>query len=330
MNNHRVSVIIPTRDRPKQLQVCIYSILQNSLLPDEILIAYYARKPQLAVRSTKTKIVFLQIKSKGIARANNEAISRATGDILLFTSDDCAVSKKWVATAFKALVTPKSPMLIFGQVIPKQKHRYCPSIQLSSQNHIITPKTFDPKSPNEYFVTSNFACRKTLFYKIGLFLPWLGIGSSGISSEDNEFCLRLVTHHIPYAYVSQLVVYHNRSLNRSHYELLLLRYLRGWIAMWIYYYAWCPDFRSNTRSILLRVLKDGYNRMVLALHWKTINKERFINFSVSIEIFKQFLFGLILGGFYGVIKYYEDKERSAIHKKGSVTKNHSYVFCGTR
>jgi glycosyltransferase involved in cell wall biosynthesis len=78
----RVSVVVPTRNRPQLLKRCL-AALEAQTLPVEV-------------------IVVEDAEGRGPAWARNEGVQRARGEVVCFTDDDCAPVPGWA----EALATP--------------------------------------------------------------------------------------------------------------------------------------------------------------------------------------------------------------------------------
>lgn len=78
----RVSVVVPTRDRPQLLRRCL-TALETQTLPVEV-------------------VVVEDGEGRGPAWARNEGVRRASGEVVCFTDDDCAPAAGWA----EALAAP--------------------------------------------------------------------------------------------------------------------------------------------------------------------------------------------------------------------------------
>lgn len=97
--NISVSVIIPTYNWPEALSLCLQSVLKQSVLPDEIIIADDGSKPDTAdliYRISKQSLIpiihvwqedegfrLAQIRNKAIAKSSKEYIIQIDGDVIL-------------------------------------------------------------------------------------------------------------------------------------------------------------------------------------------------------------------------------------------------------
>ncbi len=99
------SVVVVTKDRPRLLGGLLRSLVAQTLPPDEVLVVdngssrsynevFREFAPLLPLRTVvETK--------PGIPAARNRGVREATGEIILFTDDDCAADPRWVECLVK-------------------------------------------------------------------------------------------------------------------------------------------------------------------------------------------------------------------------------------
>jgi len=93
----RASVIIPAYNAEKTLQTCLDALMQQTRIPDEILVV-----DDGSTDSTKTiadaysLVTVLAQKNQGPAKARNAGATRANGDVIVFLDSDCAPEKNWL------------------------------------------------------------------------------------------------------------------------------------------------------------------------------------------------------------------------------------------
>jgi glycosyltransferase involved in cell wall biosynthesis len=96
----RASVVVVTKNRPDLLAGLLASLVAQSLAPDEVVVvdndstlSYEAVFEQyrslLSLRTVVERV-------PGIPAARNRGIAEATGDVILFTDDDCRAEPGWV------------------------------------------------------------------------------------------------------------------------------------------------------------------------------------------------------------------------------------------
>jgi len=101
MSVMRISVIIPTYRRVKDLERCLKGVLAQSRAADELLIVIRkddsetAKYIKNAAVPDTLKIVYIE--EEGQVAAMNAGIEKATGDVLVFLDDDAVPSEDWLA-----------------------------------------------------------------------------------------------------------------------------------------------------------------------------------------------------------------------------------------
>ena len=86
----RISVIIPTKDAGKILYRLLTSLINQSLKPDQLIIIDSSSKDNTVKIASEFKADIIQIKEEEFdhGRTRNLGASVATGDILIFMTQD--------------------------------------------------------------------------------------------------------------------------------------------------------------------------------------------------------------------------------------------------
>ncbi len=86
------TVIIPTYHRPHELEVCLKSLLRQTLLPTEIIVVDdgHLPGPPLSAEIEKAGIAYLYLKKDkpGLTESRNAGVAAASGEIIFFLDDD--------------------------------------------------------------------------------------------------------------------------------------------------------------------------------------------------------------------------------------------------
>jgi glycosyltransferase involved in cell wall biosynthesis/GT2 family glycosyltransferase len=114
----RVSVIIPTKDRPELLRRCLRAVLDQEW-PSyfEVIVVNDAGCAIDSVVGTAARIQVVLGPGRGPAAARNVGINVATGDILLFTDDDTIPQAGWIESAIAALDSSPEAVGVVGCVV---------------------------------------------------------------------------------------------------------------------------------------------------------------------------------------------------------------------
>src|SRR5205823_722134 len=101
MKEPGVSVVVPTRNRPDQIEPCIKSILANPGDDYEVVVSDQssddATERAVAPYATNGRLRYVRTTTRGSSSSRNVGIASSRGPILAFTDDDCRVSPDWLA-----------------------------------------------------------------------------------------------------------------------------------------------------------------------------------------------------------------------------------------
>ena len=222
------SVIIPTRDRPRELAVCLESLAQLDYPRDrfDVIVVNDASLFPLAeiVSPFHDRIninLLNQPRNAGPSVARNRGAACATGEFLAFTDDDCTPAPDWLrqlGARFDA--TPQH--LIGGRVINALTENL-----YSTASHVILDVAYEYYDPRvgrgHFFPTSNFALAAEQFRAMGGFDERWPLAAA----EDREFCYRWLQRNLPMTYAPNAKVYHRHRLTLNSYCRLHFKYGRG-------------------------------------------------------------------------------------------------------
>lgn len=195
-----VSVVIPSRDRPRSLLRTLRSIeaCEGSGELEVIVVDDGGAEPLealLAGESLGLQLEVLTTDGIGLNPARNLGAGRATGSCLAFLDDDVSVTAGWVAGAGDFARSAERIAVAGGRVvaadpgaIPEwvsaEKMMYLSVVDLGSERRPFPPR-FGP-------VGANLIVRRSWFERVGEFRPDLDrSGDSLISGGDTELCRRI-------------------------------------------------------------------------------------------------------------------------------------------
>lgn len=120
----KISVVIPTKNRFKDIIKCIESIMIQTLLPDEIVIVdasdtlelFRVIKQQF---SENVKIIYIPSKP-GLTSQRNIGIKASSGDIVFFLDDDVVLDKNFIKEILNVFENDKEGKIggVCGDIIP--------------------------------------------------------------------------------------------------------------------------------------------------------------------------------------------------------------------
>jgi GT2 family glycosyltransferase len=193
-----VSVVICT-NRPAGLAAAVGSVLANEEPPFELVVvaqggpdaswahAELASLPDEVRHDPRLRIV--HDPRRGLSHARNIGVRETSGDLILFTDDDCVVAPDWVAAHVACYQECPEAMLLYGKVVP-------PATYTGTEGFVPTFEPTPVRDPARLSggliqgMGANMSCRRTLLERIGPFDEVLGAGGPLMSAEDLDLSLR--------------------------------------------------------------------------------------------------------------------------------------------
>lgn len=263
-DNHKVSLVICTKDRSQILKRSISKIIatvNRRMIPVYLIDQSVYSNTQLPLY-----VQYIHMPhAKGLSVSRNTALIRCKTPLIAFTDDDCIITNQY-AEALQNLNRSSwhtgNVAIIFGRTEPYQKaqhsHEYCPCTFSKSDS---TPVDRITEHWKYIGYGNNMVIHKEVIDSIGLFKPWLGTGSIGESAEDAEYAIRCLIAGYALGYNQNLLVRHDRWLSPHAMRSQSWKYTCGGIAAYGFYYIQgvheCgPFFYEHVNEALVRVRDD--------------------------------------------------------------------------
>lgn len=219
MNRHKISVIIPTKDRQESLKRCLWSLARQSVLPDEVVVVDNNSSDQtkVVVKNFKKQLPIKYVLEKkiGIPHARNRGINESSNQVLAFIDDDCEADKNWIASIHDAqslgnvVLQGRSKNALPNNLISEVMYFSSEKgVRLSLSESILSNKNLNGrKIISEFLDTKNVVIYKKFFDQLGQgFDPDFSPFSAG---EDTELGFRLSQHKIKTVYLPEMIVKHH-------------------------------------------------------------------------------------------------------------------------
>jgi GT2 family glycosyltransferase len=222
------SIIIPTFNRPKALEMCLETLSDLDYPRDcfEIIVvddgSAFSPVKIVELFCDRLEIILCDESRAGPAAARNTGVSRAKGDFLAFTDDDCRPDRRWLRFLAGCLeADPDS--IVGGRTI-----NALIANAFSAASQLVTDYLYDYyqniSAPS--FTTNNLAMTRQTFQSTGGF----DTGFPFAAGEDREFCGRALSQGKKLFFCSDAVVYHWHRLTFAGFWRQHFRYGQG--AFW--------------------------------------------------------------------------------------------------
>jgi GT2 family glycosyltransferase len=222
----QISVVVPTRDRPVQLQRCLLALAEHDQLDDvEVIVVDDGSTAQLeevvATIPSPLVIQLLQTDAAGPAAARNTGARAASGRHVAFTDDDCIPDRRWLA-AIRRRIAQAPEAVIGGPMAPSCTGNRCAETTQALLDYLYAH--FNSVPGQARFLTSNnLVLPRELLLDAGGFDERFVIPAG----EDRDLVARLAAHGHEIVFAQELVVRHDHPSTLRQFVRQNVRYGRG-------------------------------------------------------------------------------------------------------
>lgn len=238
---NKLSIVIPTSGRRlDKIVLTLKAILKEKGDFGEIVIVNQGdisfEKKVFKLVNFDKKVHWYNQNKKGKSRALNFAIPLIKGDIFVIVDDDVIVSENCFRVVKREFERDSELAVLFGRVKPyskgEKKGLLCPSLSnFSKKRELTLGELFVPESNT---AGSIMAIKREIFEFSGGFCEWLGVGTWVGGGEEWEFPYRLVAMKKKVLVLPDLIVYHNKFLEKDAYLSLVGKYYHSAMVVCFY------------------------------------------------------------------------------------------------
>jgi glycosyltransferase involved in cell wall biosynthesis len=219
----RISVVIPTRDRPGPLTACLAGLATDALADAETIVVSDGGAvdlgPVVAPFVEALGLRLLRIEHGGPAAARNHGLEAARGEVVAFVDDDCRPHPGWLASLAAGVVLCP-PRAVGGRTLnglPANPYADAAQIVLdllSRYDRAVTGK-------ERLLPSNNFAFPTEPLRRIG------GFDERFRTAEDRELCRRWAAAGFELGRAPAAVVEHDARLDLVRFVTKFFAYGRG-------------------------------------------------------------------------------------------------------
>lgn len=228
----KISVVIPSFNRPESLQSCLEAIDGQTLPADqyEVVVVDDGSETELEQFITPHRghysLKILRQDNSGPASARNRGVASASGEFIAFTDDDCQPHRDWLSALLGILRS--NPNSVVGG---KTTNHLANNIY-SEASQVLIDHLYDYYAQSnqalQFFTTNNLAVSRERFLECGGFDEAFPVASG----EDREFCDRWIFAGSPVLFAPEAEVFHSHRLDLAGYCRLHYRYGQGAKRFW--------------------------------------------------------------------------------------------------
>lgn len=255
-----VSLVICTRDRPKELARCLASLPGQTRAPDEIVVVDNASLTGETEEVCKrANVRYVREPRPGLDIARNTGALKSTGDIIAYTDDDIVLHPRWLERLTAAFDRP-DVWAVTGLVLPAE---LATPAQWHFEKFWGFGRGFQRTDFGQEFLErhgrygcptwligagASMAFRQAALREIGLFDERLDVGAAGCSG-DSEIWHRILCSGGICRYEPSAVAFHYHRRDWAGLQKQIRAYMRGHSAALLVQYE-----RTGRKGNLRRLL----------------------------------------------------------------------------
>ena len=210
-----ITVVVPTRDRPRRLARCLRALADAGADGMEIVVVDdgSAHASEVAANADAAGARLVRLDGRGPAAARNAGARAATGDVVLFVDDDCVPAAGWAST-LAAAVLRTSGVVVGGTV----------EVSADAGVGLRASETLarTAECGSGLLRTNNLGCRRRLLLDVPFDETF-----TVAAGEDRDWCVRAVRVGATLAREPAAIVEHRADLGACAFFRQQLRYGRA-------------------------------------------------------------------------------------------------------
>ncbi|HUX20464.1 MAG TPA: glycosyltransferase [Spirochaetia bacterium] len=222
-----VAVVIPTCNRPGPVKSMLQSILDGSMVPEELMVVDQSKGPETEnlVGDLRRRYPFLKYErdtGTGTSHAKNLGWSRVSSELVCFTDDDAEVDHYWLESLVTVLDANADCGAAGGRIDIPNLDDYRPLVFPKDKMYLMPYLNFGEQTKmfhdGSYPVGVNMITRRDLLSKLGGFNEDLGPNYAKrrpISGEESDYCHRVHLLGFSLIYVGNAIVRHPFTRERN-------------------------------------------------------------------------------------------------------------------
>jgi len=242
MKQLKISIIVATKNRPKELAYFLNSVNSvNDKFSELVVVDSSSDSDTIEANRLSTSNVngkYLFFAEKGLSKARNHGISNSSGEIVVFADDDFIATNGWLDNISKRFDAPEV-FCVTGRMLSLRKdassnlYERTMSFDRGKNSKVFSKKNLQVRclfstltkvgqkrlgdqTPVPWAVGFGFCSfQRRVFDIIGPFDINLGRGTKAVGADDTDIFYRVLKAGLSICYSSDAVVLHNHRVSKD-------------------------------------------------------------------------------------------------------------------
>ena len=213
----RITVVIPSFERPRQLHACLSALADQHLPASDFEVIVVDDGSASPPRDVVTKfavslpIRLIEQRHAGPAAARNAGARAARGTHIVFTDDDCRPDPAWL-TALLTIIDANPAVAIGGRIVNALPDRLYSTASQQLVDFLYRHHNGDG-TDSRFLITANICVAQRTFIGIGGFDESFPLAAG----EDRDFCERWLAAQYRMVYCPAAIVHHAHDLTLTSF-----------------------------------------------------------------------------------------------------------------
>jgi glycosyltransferase involved in cell wall biosynthesis len=187
-----ISIVVATRDRPRQLQGCLRSLLESARRPDDeiIVVDSCSRGPATAEIAAASGVRLIRCEVPGASHARNVGWRAARHPVVAFIDDDVRVAPTWAQALSSTFEAFPEVAFVTGRL--GLRHEESRTERPVAYFDAEKPLVIDPSVVIDFGHGANLAVRAAALQAVDGYDELLGPGAPFRAAEDLDLVDRLL------------------------------------------------------------------------------------------------------------------------------------------
>jgi glycosyltransferase involved in cell wall biosynthesis len=205
----RLSVVVPTRNRPDHALACARALLAGGGF-EEVVFVDQSDGPETGEALAglgEPRVRHVRSATRGATSARNVGIGLSGGEVIAFIDDDCRAAPDWARRLLDLFASDPGVAVVCGRVhVPDDLRSQ--GFAMEFEPRVREWQHRFPPPDRDWGITANLSARRSVIERVGCFDPFLGPGAPLLCGEEPDFLFRVLKAGLKVVNAAEVQVEH--------------------------------------------------------------------------------------------------------------------------